>query len=224
MRDTFSHFQPLLKCNFFCVHVYKTDEKISSVLHKYLPLPKKLTWKTRILQFELHVGQSSRQMWDIFSPLWNPLFSAILIVQLWAQKRNSAKVVWISDKTKVHFLLGFRTPGVPPMLVTLAPFQGETCQISSLSLSDSNSEWKKSRRYFFLSLLPNKIFKDQVWLLCLETGFLQDCSWLQNSLCRVSKHFKSPTEKWKEENWEVSSESHKMENFCCSSTQFVAKE
>ena len=116
------------------------------------PCQKKLTWKTRILQFELHVGQSSRQMWDIFSPLWNPLFSAILIVQLWAQKRNSAKVVWISDKTKVHFLLGFRTPGVPPMLVTLAPFQGETCQISSLSLSDSNSEWKKSRRYFFISL------------------------------------------------------------------------
>ena len=151
------------------------------------------------------------------------LFSAILIVLLWAQKRNSAKVVWISDKTKVHFLLGFRAAAfLLLLLVTLAPFQGETCQISSLSLTLTLNE--KKVEDIFLSLLPNKIFKDQVWLLCLETGFLQDCSWLQNSLCRVSKHFKSPTEKWKEENWEVSSESHKMENFCCSSTQFVAKE
>ena len=77
------------------------------------------------------------------------LFSAILIVLLWAQKRNSAKVVWISDKTKVHFLLGFRAAAfLLLLLVTLAPFQGETCQISSLSLTLTLNE-KKVRRYFF---------------------------------------------------------------------------
>ena len=144
------------------------------------------------------------------------LFSAILIVLLWAQKRNSAKVVWISDKTKVHFLLGFRAAAfLLLLLVTLAPFQGETCQISSLSLTLTLNE-KKVRRYFFISLAKQDFQGSSLMtsLLRLETDFLRLQLTAKFSLLWVSKHFKSPTEKkWKEET--ISSESHKMENFCC---------